>query len=553
MRSYSSGPSSFALRGETIGECLSATAQAMPDALALVSRHQGVRLSWAELEAAVRGTSKAFLALDVAKGDRIGIWSPSRVEWILTQLAAAQVGAILVNVNPAYRPAELAYALRQSGARFLVTAPRFRASEYLAMLAEVRSQVDDLEKVVVLDDEDTGVPGDLGWSAFLSGSAGVADSALTERAGTLEAEDAINIQYTSGTTGNPKGATLSHHNILNNGACVADVLGYSAADRICVPVPMYHCFGSVGGTMASLTSGAAMVLPAEAFEPNATLEAIAEERCTSVYGVPTMFIAMLESPRFSEFDLSSLRTGIMAGAPCPVEVMKRVVNEMHAEEITIAYGMTETSPVSTMTRRSDDLDRRTSTVGTVFPHVEMKVVDPETGVTVPVGTPGEVCSRGYLVMKGYWQDPEATRAAVDENGWMHTGDLGVMDSEGYVNIVGRSKDMLIRGGENIYPREIEEVLFTHPAVAAVQVIGVPDPRMGEEVMAWITPKEGASVTEEDLSRFCRERLARFKVPRYWKFASEFPMTVTGKVQKFKMRETAIEELGLADAAAIRTA
>jgi len=553
MRSYSSGPSSFALRGETIGECLTGTARAMPDALALVSRHQGVRMSWAELDAAVEDTARAFLALGAAKGERIGIWSPSRVEWILTQLGAAEVGAILVNVNPAYRPGELAYALRQSGARFLVTAPRFRTSEYLAMLAQVRSELTDLEKVVVLDDETTGVDGDLGWSDFLAGGARVPSAALGERGQDLEAEDAINIQYTSGTTGNPKGATLSHHNILNNGACVAAVLGYSALDRICVPVPMYHCFGSVGGTMASLTSGAAMVLPAEAFEPNATLDAIAEEGCTSVYGVPTMFIAMLESPRFSEFDLSSLRTGIMAGAPCPVEVMKRVVNEMHAEEITIAYGMTETSPVSTMTRRSDDLDRRTSTVGTVFPHVEMKVVDPETGSTVPVGTPGEVCSRGYLVMKGYWQDQEATKAAVDENGWMHTGDLGIMDADGYVNIVGRSKDMLIRGGENIYPREVEEVLFAHPAVAAVQVIGVPDARMGEEVMAWITPREGSSVTEEELATFCRERLARFKVPRYWKFASDFPMTVTGKVQKFKMREMAVEELGLADAAAIRTA
>ncbi|HEX3567902.1 MAG TPA: AMP-binding protein, partial [Acidimicrobiales bacterium] len=385
MRSYSSGPSSFALRGETIGECLAGTAGTMPEALALVSCHQGARLSWAELHAAVKEAARAFLALGVAKGERIGIWSPSRVEWILTQLAAAEVGAILVNVNPAYRPSELAYALRQSAARFLVTAPRFRAAEYLDMLAEVRSELTDLDKVVVLDDEATGVPGDMGWSAFLAGASTVSAGALAERGEALEAEDAINIQYTSGTTGNPKGATLSHHNILNNGACVADVLGYSSADRICVPVPMYHCFGSVGGTMASLTSGAAMVLPAEAFEPNATLDAIATESCTSVYGVPTMFIAMLESPRFSEFDLSSLRTGIMAGAPCPVEVMKRVVNEMHAKEITIAYGMTETSPVSTMTRRSDDLDRRTSTVGTVFPHVEMKVVDPETGSTVPVG------------------------------------------------------------------------------------------------------------------------------------------------------------------------
>ena len=553
MRSYSSGPSSFPLRGETIGECLAATAHERPDALALVSSHQGTRLSWSQLRLAVGEAAGALMALGVERGDRVGIWSPSRTEWILTQLAAAEVGAILVNVNPAYRPAELAYALRQSGTRLLVTAPRFRTSDYLATLAEVRSELPDLERVVVLDDESTGDPSDLTWSAFLSGATQVTDDALAQRSSELEAEDAINIQYTSGTTGNPKGATLSHHNILNNGACIADVLGYTESDRICVPVPMYHCFGSVGGTMAALTSGATMVLPAEAFDPDATLKAIALEGCTTIYGVPTMFIAMLESPRFAEFDLSSLRTGIIAGAPCPVEVMKRVVNEMHAEEITIAYGMTETSPVSTMTRRSDDLDRRTSTVGTVFPHVEMKIVDPETGATVPVGTPGEVCSRGYLVMKGYWQDPEATRAAVDENGWMHTGDLGIMDGDGYVNIVGRSKDMLIRGGENIYPREIEELLFTHPAVAAVQVIGVPDARMGEEVMAWVTLREGASVTEEELVAFCKERMARFKVPRYWKFVTDFPMTVTGKVQKFKMRQTAVEELGLADAAAIRTA
>jgi fatty-acyl-CoA synthase len=553
VRSYSSGPSSFALRGETIGECLAATAGELGDEPALVSCHQEIRLSWSQLHSAARQTAKAFLALGVGKGDRVGIWSPTRAEWLLTQLGAAEVGAILVNVNPAYRAGELAYALDQSETGWLVCAPRFRNSDYLGMLAEVRDQLSALKGVVVLDGEETGRAGDLTWEVFLAGADGVTEAALEERGSTLEAEDAINIQYTSGTTGNPKGATLSHHNILNNGACIADVLGYTPADRICVPVPMYHCFGSVGGTMASLTSGAALVFPAEAFDATATLEAMASERCTSVYGVPTMFIGMLESAGFADFDLTSLRTGVMAGAPCPVEVMKRVVNEMHADEITIAYGMTETSPVSTMTRRSDDLDRRTSTVGTVFPHVEMKVVDPESGRTVPTGTAGEVCSKGYLVMKGYWRDPEATRAAVDENGWMHTGDLGVMDRDGYVNIVGRAKDMLIRGGENIYPREIEEILFTHPAVAAVQVIGVPDARMGEEVMAWVTVREGVSAGEEELKEFCRARLAHFKVPRYWKFAAEFPMTVTGKVQKFKMRDEAIAELGLQRAAEIRTA
>ena len=369
----------------------------------------------------------------------------------------------------------------------------------------------------------------------------------------LDPDDPINIQYTSGTTGNPKGATLTHHNILNNARSVAEVLGYTEADRVCIPVPLYHCFGMGLGTLGCVVSGATMVYPAESFAADPTLDAIAEEHCTSIYGVPTMFIAMLESPRFGDLDLSSLRTGIMAGAPCPIEVMKRVVSEMHAEEMTIAYGMTETAPVSTMTRRTDDLDRRTSTVGTVLPHVEVKIVDPATGATVPTGAPGELCSRGYLVMAGYWEDADATDAAVDNGGWMHTGDLAVMDADGYVNIVGRLKDLVIRGGENIYPREIEEVLFQHPAVAAAQVIGVPDARMGEELMGWVTFREGDTATEDDLRAHCREHLAHFKVPRYWKITTEFPMTVTGKVQKFKMRETAVEELGLGEAAAIQTA
>ncbi len=544
MRSYASGPSARALTGQTIGEALAATAARLPDGLALVSRHQDVRLTWSELAAEVRDVARGLLAIDIEPGDRVGIWSPTRVEWTLLQFATARVGAILVNVNPAYRPAELAYALGQSGVRMLVTAPSFKTSDYVDMVASVRASLPALERVVVLGPD---------WDSLVDGGRSVGVTRLHEREAALDCDDPINIQYTSGTTGNPKGATLTHHNILNNAASIADVLGYSDADRVCIPVPLYHCFGMGIGNLGCVSSGATMVYPAESFAPDPTLDAIAEERCTSIYGVPTMFIAMLESPHFGDLDLTSLRTGIMAGAPCPVEVMKRVVNEMHAQEITIAYGMTETSPASTMTRRSDDLDRRTSTVGTVLPHVEVKIVDPTTGATVPTRSPGELCSRGYLVMRGYWENASATAEAVDAAGWMHTGDLAVMDEEGYVNIVGRAKDLVIRGGENIYPREIEEVLFQHPAVAAVQVIGVPDARMGEELMAWLTFREGDSATDDELREFCRERLAHFKVPRYWKTADEFPMTVTGKVQKFKMREVAIAELGLEEAAGIQTA
>ncbi|MBV9040574.1 MAG: AMP-binding protein, partial [Acidimicrobiia bacterium] len=435
-------------------------------------------------------------------------------------------------------------ALGQSGVRVLVTAQSFKASNYVEMIESVRADLPALERVIVLGRD---------WKALIDAGDAVDWDVLAAREATLDTDEPINIQYTSGTTGNPKGATLTHHGILNNARSIAEVLGYSEADRVCIPVPLYHCFGMGIGNLGCVASGATMVYPAESFEPDATLDAIAEDRCTSIYGVPTMFIAMLESPRFPTLDMTSLRTGIMAGAPCPVEVMKRVVNEMHAEEITIAYGMTETSPASTMTRRTDDLDRRTSTVGTALPHVEVKIVDPLTGATVQTREPGELCSRGYLVMPGYWENPEATAEAIDNAGWMHTGDLAVMDEEGYINIVGRSKDLVIRGGENIYPREIEEVLFQHKAVAAVQVIGVPDARMGEELMAWITFREGDAASDDDLRTFCRERLAHFKVPRYWKAVDEFPMTVTGKVQKFKMREVAIAELGLEDAAGIQTA
>jgi fatty-acyl-CoA synthase len=543
-RSYSSGPATQPLLGDTIGAALERTVAASPDALAVVSCHQKVRLTYAELSAEVLRAARALLAAGIERGDRVGIWSPTNVEWTILQFASARVGAILVNVNPSYRVNELAYALKHSGVRLLVAAEGFRGADYVAMVDEVRGELSALERVVVIGRD---------WDAFFAGGDAVPADAVAEREATLDADDPINIQYTSGTTGNPKGATLTHHNILNNARDLGELLGYGPQDRVCIPVPLYHCFGMGIGNLGCITQGAAMIYPAEAFDPLATLQAISEEKCTSIYGVPTMFIGMLEHPDFRQYDMSSLRTGIMAGAPCPIEVMKRAVDEMNVSEVTIAYGMTETSPVSFITRRADSIDRRVSTVGTVLPGVEAKVIDPATGDTVPRGTPGEVCTRGYLVMRGYWDNEEATREAIDEAGWMHTGDLGVMDEEGYLNIVGRSKDMVIRGGENLYPREIEELIFQHPAVASVQVIGVPDVKMGEELMAWVTLRDGASLEGEELREWCKERVARFKVPRYVKFTDEFPMTVTGKIQKFKMREVAIEELGLHDAAAIQTA
>ena len=539
-RSYAHGTSATGLVDQTIGESLAATVAAFPDAEALVSRHQGIRRTWAELADEVERVALGLLALGVGKGDRVGVWSPTCAEWTYVQYATARLGAVLVNVNPAYRPPELAYALRRAGVSTLVAAPGFRDADYLAMVAGVRDGLPGLERVVTIGDERAGGPADLAWGDLV-GQAAPRDR-LAEREAALDPDDPINIQFTSGTTGSPKGATLSHHNVVNNARAMAETLGYTSADRVCVPVPLYHCFGMVGGNLACSTSGATMVYPGAAFEPVACLEALSEERCTSVYGVPTMFIAQLDHPRFAEFDLTSLRTGIMGGAPCPIEVMKRVVADMHAGEITIAYGMTETSPGSFFTRRDDDLERRVSTVGTVLPDVEAKLVDPATGATVPRGATGEVCVRGYLVMRGYWEDPEATAAAVDPARWMHTGDLGVMDEEGYLNIVGCIKEMVIRGGENVYPREIEEVLHQHPAVAQAQVFGVPDERMGEELVVWVARREGADLGEDELRAFCRERMARYKVPRYVRFVDEFPMTVTGKVQKFRMREIAVEEL-----------
>jgi fatty-acyl-CoA synthase len=546
QQSYAHGASEVALIGQTIGENLATTARRFPDREALVVPFQDVRLTYAELDAEVDRLAKAFLATGIEKGDRVGIWSPNNAEWVVVQYATARVGIVLVNINPAYRTHELSYALNQSGCRMLIAAPSFKTSDYVAMVEEVRDQLPALERVVFLGGAD--------WRALFAAAGNVDDDALEARAAELQFDDPINIQYTSGTTGFPKGATLSHHNILNNGWFIGEGCRYDERDRVCIPVPFYHCFGMVLGNLACTTHGAAMVVPAPAFDPEATLRTVEEERCTSLYGVPTMFIAELAHPDFNRFDLSSLRTGIMAGSPCPVEVMKQCVSAMHMEEVTICYGMTETSPVSTQTAADDPLDKRVGSVGRVHPHVEVKVVDPLTGHVVPRGAAGELCTRGYSVMLGYWNDVEKTAEAIDLAGWMHTGDLATMDDEGYVNIVGRIKDMVIRGGENIYPREIEEFLYTHPDIVDVQVIGVPDERYGEEIMAWVKLREGVTdLGTEDVREFCQGKIAHFKIPRYVHVAAEFPMTVTGKVQKYKMREVAIELLGLHDAAAVETA
>jgi fatty-acyl-CoA synthase len=542
--SYVHGAHPVPLLGETIGENLRRTVQRFADREALVVRHQGYRATYGELWEQAGAVARGLMARGVARGDRVGIWSPNRFEWVVVQYATARMGAILVNINPAYRTAELEYALTQSGVSFLVLARGFRQADYAGMLGEVRGRCPELREALVLED---------GWEALLRDAGRVSEAQLAEREAALQFDDAINIQYTSGTTGFPKGATLSHHSILNNGYFVGEALHYTEADRVCIPVPFYHCFGMVLGNLACTTHGSCMVIPGEAYEPEAVMETVQAERCTSLYGVPTMFIGELDHPRFSEFDFSTLRTGIMAGSPCPVEVMRRVQSAMCMREVTICYGMTETSPVSTQSATDDPLDKRVSTVGRVHPHVEVKIVDPETGAVVPRAERGELCTRGYCVMLGYWSNEQATREAIDAGRWMHTGDLATMDEDGYLNIVGRIKDMIIRGGENIYPREIEEFLYGHPDVSDVQVIGVPSERYGEEVMAWVRLREGASVTGEQLTEHCRGRIASFKIPRYWKFVDAFPMTVTGKIQKFRMREAAVEELGLRAAAEVRTA
>jgi fatty-acyl-CoA synthase len=543
--SYAHGASSVPLVGETVGENLERTAARFPDRDALVSCHQELRYSYAELEAEVNRLARGLLAAGLGRGERIGIWSPNCAEWVLIQYATAKIGAILVNINPAYRTHEAEYALRQSGCRMLVAATDFKTSNYVEMINVVRPNLPELERVMFLGTAD--------WADLLAAADRVGDDELHARAAELAFDDPINIQYTSGTTGFPKGATLSHHNILNNGFFIGEGCAYSEVDRVCIPVPFYHCFGMVLGNLACTTHGAAMVIPGAAFDPAATLRAVEDERCTSLYGVPTMFIAELALSTFSGFDLSSLRTGIMAGSPCPVEVMKRCINEMHMDEVTICYGMTETSPVSTQTLTNDPIDKRVSTVGRVHPHVEIKIIDPKNRLVVARGQPGELCTRGYCVMLGYWNEPERTAETVDAGRWMHTGDLATMDDDGYLNIVGRIKDMIIRGGENVYPREIEEFLYSHPDIVDVQVIGVPDEKYGEEIMASIKLRDGAEpLTVEALRAFCQGKIAHFKIPRYVQITDEFPMTVTGKIQKFKMREDAIERLGLPRAAGIET-
>jgi fatty-acyl-CoA synthase len=543
-RSYVHGASSVPLLGETIGENLRRTVERVPNSEALVVPHQNYRATYAELWDQTTRAARGLLAHGVRQGDRVGIWSPNRFEWVVIQYATARIGAILVNINPAYKTAELSYALQQSGTSVLLLARSFRTSNYVEMLEEVRETCPELRESIVIDSD---------WQALLGDAQRVSNEDFQTLEASLQFDDPINIQYTSGTTGFPKGATLSHHNILNNGYFIGEALHYSERDRVCIPVPFYHCFGMVLGNLACTTHGSCMVIPGESYDAQAAMETVQAERCTALYGVPTMFIGELDHPRFGEFDFSSLRTGIMAGSPCPIEVMRKVQSQMHLPEMTICYGMTETAPVSTQSSTDDPLEKRVSTVGRIHPHVEIKIVDAANGEVLPRGQSGELCTRGYSVMLGYWNNPEATSQAIDAARWMHTGDLATMDDEGYVKIVGRIKDMIIRGGENIYPREIEEFLYTHPDISDVQVIGVPSERYGEEVMAWVKLREGAHPAEDDLAAFCRGKIATYKIPRYWKFVDGFPMTVTGKIQKFKMREAAVSDLGLERAAAIATA
>lgn len=531
--SYARGEAHPALLETTIGANLAAIASTFGDRDALVDVPSGRRWSYAELAIDVRRLATGLLQAGIGTGDRVGIWAPNCAEWVMTQYATAEIGAILVTINPAYRSYELAYALKQSGVAMVISASRFKTTDYAALLGEVAPQCPDLREVVFI--------GSSRWQELAS--APIDATALAQVAATLHAQDPINIQYTSGTTGYPKGATLSHRNILNNGYLVGELLGYTEADRVCLPVPLYHCFGLVMGNLAATSHGAAIILPGPGFDPAATLRAVQDQACTSLYGVPTMFIAELGLPDFADYDLSSLRTGIMAGSPCPAEVMRQVIDDMHMAGLAICYGMTETSPVSTQTRGTDSLTQRVETVGQVCPHLEIKLTDPVTGATVPRGDVGELCTRGYSVMTGYWNDPDKTAAAIDAEGWMHTGDLAVMDDDGYLRIAGRIKDMVIRGGENIYPREIEEFLYTHPDIRDAQVIGVPDDIYGEELMAVVVMRSGApALTAERLREFCTGRLAHFKVPRYVRVVTEFPMTVTGKVRKDEMRRQAIEHL-----------
>ena len=562
--SYTSGTSDTPLLGITIGDKFDETVARFPDNPALISRHQNLRYTYKELQAEVDRLAKGLMAHGLKKGERIGIWSPNNAEWCVTQFATAKIGAILVNLNPSYRLSEIEYALKQSGCAMVIIAPAFKSSNYTQMLFDLAPELSDakpgelvaaklpeLRTVIRLGTERA--PGMFLWGDIMAMADGMSDAQLATRQREQEFDDPINIQYTSGTTGFPKGATLSHHNILNNGYFVARLQRLTENDRMAIPVPLYHCFGMVMGNLGCVTHGATMVYPSEGFEAKAVLEAVQAERCTSLYGVPTMFIAELDHPDFKNYDLSSLRTGVMAGSPCPIEVMKKVNSLMHMEEVEICYGMTETSPVSLQSRHDDPLDKRVSTVGRIHPHTEVKIIDPASGGIVKIGETGELLTRGYSVMLGYWNNADATHGAIDTARWMHTGDLATMDDEGYVNIVGRIKDMIIRGGENVYPREIEEFLYTHPKISDVQVIGVPDPRYGEEIMAWIKLKPGEDATDDEIKEFCRGQIAHYKVPRYVKFTDGFPMTVTGKIQKFLMRKQSIEELHLEGAAAVQTA
>ncbi|PIF75180.1 fatty-acyl-CoA synthase [Variovorax sp. 54] len=546
-QSLAQGATDVPLIEHPIGDFFDDMVARQPDREALVSRHEGQRFTYRELQTASNRLASALLNLGLVPGDRVGIWSHNNVPWVLMQIATAKVGLILVNINPAYRTSELEYALNKVGCKALVTMAQFKTSDYLGMLRELGpAKLPQLLHTFWIDakpgqgDEQ---PGMRRFSELLaSGDAADARVAATQQ--TLKATDPINIQFTSGTTGFPKGATLTHRNILNNGFFIGECMKLTPADRLCIPVPLYHCFGMVLGNLACLTHGSAIVYPNDGFDPLTVLETVQAEKCTGLHGVPTMFIAELDHPRFKEFDLSTLRTGIMAGSPCPTEVMKRVVDQMHLNEITIAYGMTETSPVSCQSSTDTPLDKRVSTVGTVQPHLEVKIIDPETGAVMPIGKSGELCTRGYSVMHGYWEDEPRTREAIDAERWMHTGDLATMDAEGYVNIVGRIKDLVIRGGENIYPREIEEFLYRHPKVQDVQVVGLPDRKYGEELCAWIIVKPGQSATDTEIRDFCKGQIAHYKVPKYIQFVSEFPMTVTGKIQKFKIRDAMTEQLGL---------
>lgn len=559
--SYVSGTSEKPLLGMTIGDMFDETVAHYPENEALVVRQQGLRYTYTELQREVNRCARGLLAMGLRKGERIGIWAPNRAEWTIIQFASAKIGAILVNINPAYRLHELEYALNQSGCAMLVFAPQFRSSNYTQIIYNLFPDLQEapvgatrqthLRTFIRLGDEPAA--GMHSWADLLQAAEQVSAEELARVQAQQQFDDPINIQYTSGTTGYPKGATLSHHNILNNGYFVAEIQAITDKDRMVIPVPLYHCFGMVMGNLGCITHGATMIYPSEGFEPLAVLQTVQEERATSLYGVPTMFIAELDHPDFAQFDLSSLRTGVMAGSPCPVEVMKKVQSLMNMRDVEICYGMTETSPVSTQTQIGAPLAKQVGTVGQIHPHVEVKIIDPSSGAILPIGQTGELCTRGYSVMLGYWNNEEATRGAIDAGRWMHTGDLAVMDEEGYVNIVGRIKDMIIRGGENIYPREIEEFLYSHPKVSDVQVISVPDLKYGEEIMAWVKLKPGEAATPEEIRAYCQGQIAHYKIPRYVKFVDDFPMTVTGKIQKFLMRRKSIEELGLEAADAVKTA